>query len=210
MKTKIQQLTIILLLFSFFTSVNGQNQNDNREYTEREKNTIVKDFLETVDETRDRLNRLQERAPLKELPYQEEAELVREAEQMEKLIDEGHYVSPSKLREMEKSLKKIGNGDEPPEGEVRNASQRWERSIERSENIMRRGDETVNRSRERLTAAREKMREDRSAGKLTEAEFKEKEEKIRQVEQRINDLEMKIREERRKVDSLKRRIDNKN
>lgn len=236
MKMKNIIINIILLCCIALTTLNAQgNKYQDRQYnSEEERNRLVSNFRNSYEQARERIDRLQENAPLRrEVTYEEEEKFLREARQILGLLEEGNYIKRSELREYERKLNDLGNQGKSGQAQTNrdnrrrngNQSMNQDRSnrsdnarndsrnrrkeiFNRSEEVTRSGEKAVENSRQRINEIRQKLDDQHSANKISEAEYNRKMNRVRQAEDRINNLEQRINQEKQRISGLKQQIDN--
>lgn len=225
-------ITTIILCCIAVTALNAQgNRNQDRQYnSEEERKRLVTNFRNTYERARDRIDRLQERAPLRrEVTYEEEEELLREARQMLDLLEEGNYIKRSEIKEYEKKLNKIGNKGKADQAQSKQSgnndqsvrSNRPDRSdngrsvnrnrinegISRSEDVIASGEEAVQSTRKRINEVKQKLEEQRRNNRISEADYNSKMNRVRQAEVRMDNLEDRLEQERQTISELKQQIE---
>lgn len=207
-----------ILSVSFIVSGFAQN------YSQQERRQIIKEFKEVIDQTRDRISRMQERGKLSQVQYMDEEEVIREAEQMLELIREGNYIEKSKIEDWKIKLNKLGvdqerEGEgvqykdksykkdrkrEKEYGQSRASEARMKASRNRSDQVVTRGTDFVKDSNARIAQTKRSLEQKRKNGEITENEYQQKLKKISQAEEKIRSLQEKIDRHNRQIAEMTR------
>jgi DNA repair exonuclease SbcCD ATPase subunit len=221
--------TIVLCCIASTAIIAQGNKNKDRQYnSEEERKRLVTNFRNTYERARDRIDRLQENAPLhREVTYEEEEEFLRKAQQILSLLDDGHYVKRSELKEYEKKLNELGNQGKPGQAQANQSNRNnqsatssrpsrqednegneslWNARIIRSDKIVSTSADRIESSRQRIILAKKRLDEQFRDKKITEAEYNSKMNRVKQAEERINDLEERLKQEKQRIDELKQQI----
>lgn len=232
-------ISTIILSFIALTALNAQeNKNkdrqniQNRQYnSDEERKQIVTNFRNTYLRARDRIDRLQENAPLRrEVTYEKEEELLRKAQQILGLLDDGHYIKRSELNEWERKLNNLGNQDQKGEAQSNNANRNsrsaspenrrnnaqendpnnvslWNQRVIRADNIVSTSADRIKSSRQKIVLTKKRLDEQLRDKKITEAEYNKRMERVKQAEGKINDLEERLNQEKQRISELKKELE---
>ena len=205
----------------------SKNQEPQPQYTPEERQELITSFRRALQDARNRIDRLQENAPLRrEVTYEEEEEFLRKARQMLGLMEEGNYIERAELKEMERQLNQLGNqGQVNKRGNSQADRKRQDKasrpisrlkgekinqlnqSLRRSGETAASGDEVVKSSRQKIKDARQRLDRQRKSGRISENEYQARLNRIKLAEQKIDNLEEKIRLERQKITKIREDIE---
>lgn len=223
-------LTSLIFCCIALTALDAQtNKNQGRQYnSDEERKRLTTNFRNTYIRARDRIDRLQENAPLRrEVTYEKEEEVLRKAQQILGLLDDGHYVKRAELKEWERRLNKLGNQGKSEQAQAKRPNRNnqsattergsrqknegnvslWNARVIRSDNIVSTSADRIESSRQRIVLAKKRLDEQLRDKKISEAEYNSKMNRVKQAEERINDLEERLNQEKQKISELKQRIE---